>query len=206
MMILLFVGLRLTGKRGMKQLSVFELLIIIALGSATGDPMIYREVGVLLSVAAFLTAFISYNIIIYTITRSRHVEGVLEGKPLYVIWEGKASERSLKSHELAVDEFFSELRNQHVYHLGQIEAAIIETSGELGLLLYDDKHVRPGLPVWPHLLKHKTRIVRSDGLYACTQCGNTEQFAAGTGGTCGHCRKNDEWVKAVQDSRTDGLT
>lgn len=54
MFFLLFVGLRIMGKRGVKQISVFELLCVIALGSAAGDPMIYKEVGIVYAAIVFL--------------------------------------------------------------------------------------------------------------------------------------------------------
>jgi len=47
MFLLVLILLRLTGKRSIKQLSIFEIVMIIALGSAAGDPMIYKEIGVL---------------------------------------------------------------------------------------------------------------------------------------------------------------
>ena len=58
MFAVVFATLRLMGKRTVKQLSVLELLIIIALGSAAGDPMLYKEVGVLSAVAVFLVALL----------------------------------------------------------------------------------------------------------------------------------------------------
>lgn len=45
MFLIIIFGLRLLGKRGVKQLSVFELVVIIGLGSAAGDPMFYKDVG-----------------------------------------------------------------------------------------------------------------------------------------------------------------
>lgn len=60
MFLLLFLGLRVAGKRGVKQLSIFELLIIIALGSAAGDPMIYKEVGVIYALVVFVVIFLIY--------------------------------------------------------------------------------------------------------------------------------------------------
>ena len=46
MFIVILIGLRLLGKRGVKQLSVFELVVIIGLGSAVGDPMFYKDGGI----------------------------------------------------------------------------------------------------------------------------------------------------------------
>ena len=96
--------------------------------------MIYKEVGIAFSLMAFLVVFAGYKIVTYIIASSKKLEDILEGKPFYIIYEGKVSKQSLEHHELAMDEFYSELRNQNVYHLGQIEAGIIETSGELSLL------------------------------------------------------------------------
>lgn len=47
MYFIILIGLRLLGKRGVRQLSVFELVVIISLGSAAGDPMFYKEIGLL---------------------------------------------------------------------------------------------------------------------------------------------------------------
>ncbi|MDO5524042.1 MAG: DUF421 domain-containing protein, partial [Bacteroidia bacterium] len=81
MLLLLFIGLRFTGKRGMQQLSVFELLIIIALGSAAGDPMIYKDVGIAFALITFLVVFGGYKLITSLIVRSKKAEEILEGKP-----------------------------------------------------------------------------------------------------------------------------
>ena len=55
------IGLTILGKRGVKQLSVFELVVIIGLGSAAGDPMFYKDVGL-------LPAFIVFTIVIGLLT------------------------------------------------------------------------------------------------------------------------------------------
>ena len=51
--------LRILGKRGMGQLSMLELAIIISFGSAVGDPMVGAEVPIVYGVVAitFVTIF-----------------------------------------------------------------------------------------------------------------------------------------------------
>jgi uncharacterized membrane protein YcaP (DUF421 family) len=63
MFLIIFAGLRLTSKRTVKQLSVFELLIIIALGSAAGDPMFYKDVGIVNSLMVFVVILLLYWIL-----------------------------------------------------------------------------------------------------------------------------------------------
>ena len=54
MFLIILTALRLLGKRGVKQLSVFELVVIIGLGSAAGDPMFYKDVGLLPALVVFI--------------------------------------------------------------------------------------------------------------------------------------------------------
>ena len=49
MFIVAVIALRLIGKRGIMQ-HVFELVLIITLGSAAGDPMFYSKVGLLTAI------------------------------------------------------------------------------------------------------------------------------------------------------------
>jgi uncharacterized membrane protein YcaP (DUF421 family) len=65
MYIIILVGLRLLGKRGVKQLSVFELVVIISLGSAAGDPMFYKEIGLLIPVVIFTIIVAAYRLTTY---------------------------------------------------------------------------------------------------------------------------------------------
>lgn len=45
MFVLILLTLRILGKKGVKQLSVFELVVILGLGTAAGDPVIKRDAG-----------------------------------------------------------------------------------------------------------------------------------------------------------------
>jgi uncharacterized membrane protein YcaP (DUF421 family) len=54
MFFVILTSLRILGKRSVAQLSVFELGVIIGLGSAAGDPMFYKDVGLLPGVVVLL--------------------------------------------------------------------------------------------------------------------------------------------------------
>lgn len=61
MFIILLLTMKLAGKRGVKQLSIFETVIIIALGSAAGDPMFYEDVGIVPAIIVFAVIMILYR-------------------------------------------------------------------------------------------------------------------------------------------------
>lgn len=197
--IILF-GLRLLGKRGIRQLSVFELVVIISLGSAAGDPMFYKEIGLLTPVVIFMIIVGAYRFTTYLTAKSEKIDDLIEGKSVYLIRGGKFNIEDFKKEALAKDEFFAELRQQSVSHLGQIETAILETSGILSVYFYPDEEVRYGLPILPDLFEEKVEIVKEDGHYACSFCGTVEEIITTGKHSCKKCKK-EEWVKAIDRCR-----
>ena len=109
------------GKRGIKQLSVFELVVIIGLGSAAGDPMFYKEIGMMVPLAVFTIVIAAYRLTTYLMAKSDKFETLVEGQPTYLIRDGEFSIDDFKKENMAKDEFFSEMRQKSISHLGQIE-------------------------------------------------------------------------------------
>lgn len=199
MFIILLLTLKLTGKRGVKQLSVFETVIVIALGSAAGDPMFYEDVGIVPAAIVFLVIIILYRAVTWLTGKSKKFEEFIEGKTVCLISDGKFSISSFKKETLAQDEFFSELRVKSVEHLGQVKHAFIETSGEVSVFFYEDKDVQYGLPILPGKFDKKDTTIKDEGIHSCTFCGHTEEQKPGTA-TCKICKK-EEWVPAIKTLR-----
>ena len=199
MFTILLLTLKLAGKRGVKQLSIFETVIIIALGSAAGDPMFYEDVGIVPAAIVFMVIIILYRSVTWLTGKSKKFEEFIEGKTECLIQDGKFSISSFKKETLAQDEFFSELRVRSIEHLGQVKHAFIEPSGEVSVFFYEDKEVKFGLPILPGLFNHKNKLITKDGVHACTFCGHTEELSPGKA-KCKVCQK-EEWVPAINTLR-----
>jgi uncharacterized membrane protein YcaP (DUF421 family) len=200
MYIIILVGLRLLGKRGVKQLSVFELVVIISLGSAAGDPMFYKEIGLLIPIVIFSVIVASYRLTIYLTAKSTKVDELVEGRSVYLIRDGEFSIGNFKKESLAQDEFFAELRQYSVSHLGQVETAIIETSGNISIYFYTEDKVKFGLPVLPDLFEKFLTEITTSNLYACAFCGNVEHLSKAAEHHCDKCGKAI-WVEAINTKR-----
>lgn len=118
MFMVILVFLRLSGKKGVRQLSIFEVAIIIGLGSAAGDPMSNPDHGILPALLVFVTILLFYRLITWIAARSERFESLLEGDPLYVIEEGQFVLVAESERTFAKDEFFAEMRQQNIEHLG----------------------------------------------------------------------------------------
>lgn len=200
MFVIIVVGLRLLGKRGVKQLSIFELVVIIGLGSAAGDPMFYKDVGILPALLVFIMIISLYSLITYLIGKNKKFENLVEGKPIYLIKNGVFEIDNFKKEALGEDEFFSELRLKGVSQLGQIEEAIEEISGEISVFYYADDEVKYGLPIMPGSLDNSINEITEPGHYACIFCGYAEKFEVVQNPVCPDCGK-EKWVKASNKKR-----
>jgi uncharacterized membrane protein YcaP (DUF421 family) len=200
MFLAVVIVLKFTGKRGVQQLSIFEMVMIITLGSAAGDSMFYEDVGLLHAVAVFILVLAVYRVLIWLITKFEWFELLIEGKPIFIIREGKMCLDELNSKELGSDEFFGTLRGQHVDQLGQVKYAVLEDTGSLSVFYFPDDEVLPGLPILPDEFQSKSSRIVKAGLYACAKCGRTYPLEPAEHVPCQTC-KNREWVEAVHRKR-----
>jgi len=199
MYLVILIGLRLIGKRGVRQLSVFELVVIIGLGSAAGDPMFYQEVGLVSGIVVFAMIIGAYRLTTYLTGKYKTVEKLIEGEPVCLIEDGKFHYHAFDREDLAQDEFFAELRSKSVSQIGQVEKGYLETSGEVSLFFYPDEEVKAGLPILPQEFGQKLETITEEGIYACTSCGETIFERIGKH-TCPVC-ENKLWVKASNRKR-----
>lgn len=200
MFVVILVSLRILGKRGVKQLSVFELVVIIGLGSAAGDPMFYKDVGILPAILVFAMVVGLYSLLTFMIGHNKKFEDLVEGRPVCLIKEGKFSIDNFKKEALGEDEFFAELRMQGISQLGQVEEAIEESSGNISVFFYPDDEVKYGLPIMPNSLKETVKVIPAAGHYSCIFCGYTQELVPVQNQTCPQCKKN-EWVPSSKRKR-----
>lgn len=199
MFIVVLLTLKFTGKRGVKQLSVFEIVIIISLGSAAGDPMFYEDVGLIPAITVFVCILLMYRLVTWLLGKNKHFEVFMEGRTHCIIEDGQFSIHSFEREDLAKDEFFAEMRLKSIEHLGQVRNAYIETNGAISVFFYEDADVKYGLPIRPQLFELKSPNIPKSGIYACTFCANIQELEP-TKGTCSVCGR-DEWVEAIKTRR-----
>ena len=198
--VLVFIFLKITGRRGVRQMSLFEVLIILTLGSAAGDVAFYDDVPMLPVLVVFVTLALLYRGIMWLMGHSEKLEDLLEGKPIVVVEEGQLAWEKLHAENMTEFEFFMELRVNSVEQLGQVRLAILETNGQISVYYYSDDEVRPGLCILPDMLIERFRTVPESGEYACVRCSHVVAMQPGDRQLCPRCA-NPEWTKVSRAKR-----
>lgn len=142
--------------------------------------MFYEDVGLIPAITVFVVIILLYRATTWLSGKSKKLGQLLEGEPVCLIMNGRFSIENFKKEDLAQTEFFSELRQQNVEHLGQVRVGLIEPSGEISLFYFEDKDVKPGLPLIPDVFKNKQINISKKAIYACIFCGQTQEITKGT--------------------------
>jgi uncharacterized membrane protein YcaP (DUF421 family) len=132
------VVVRFMGKRGQRQMSSFEYVVIIALGSATGDSMFYPEVPVLYAWLIIVLIVALDRGLTFLELSYKWVMRFLTGSPSILVRNGEVLDDNLRAELLRREELMALLREQQVSDIGEVKYAILETTGHLGLLKRTD--------------------------------------------------------------------
>lgn len=133
--LVLFVLTKILGKRQISQLSLFEYITGITIGSiAAYVSMELRESWLLGVIALVVWAGVSLLMEFLTM-KSKWARDFIEGKGSIIIKDGKLMEENLKKSRLTIDELLEQLRKKDVFLVNDVEFAVMESSGELNVLL-----------------------------------------------------------------------
>jgi len=174
--------IRWLSHRAVGQLSLVEFLLVIALGSAVGDPMFYPDVPLLHAMVVMTVIVLLNRGLDQLIAHNKDAEELIEGTPKRLIHHGRIDYKQLEALTINHDELFQYLRLQGVEQLGEVRAAYMEQNGKVSLFPFAKEETGKGLsiePPWelesPQRFTQGERI-QTGGYYSCTRCGYTQLF------------------------------
>ncbi|ASR47387.1 hypothetical protein B4V02_12160 [Paenibacillus kribbensis] len=131
----LFIMTKLLGKRQISQLSLFEYITGITIGSLAAYTSLEMDQKWHLSVIS-LSVWVGVSLgIEFLQIKSKKARDFIDGKPRVIIKDGKILEDNLKKERLTTDELMEQLRKKDVFLASDVEFAIMEPNGEINVLL-----------------------------------------------------------------------
>jgi uncharacterized membrane protein YcaP (DUF421 family) len=130
---LIFI-LRLTGKRQVGQLAPFDLVLLLVLSNAVQNSMNGGDnslIGGLVSAVTLIT--LNYVVSVATF-RSKHLEALIEGRPVILAHNGRVFEDTLARAQLSHHELQAALRQQGCACIDDVHSAILENNGSISVI------------------------------------------------------------------------
>lgn len=134
MTIFVLIAIRWMGKKGLGQLNMYELIILIGLGTAIGDPMLYTEISVVQAFSAIIVVLVLFKVIDYLTMRSKKFAKVIIPKPTLIVKDGALLENGLVNARMSESEYQSLMRLHGIRDISQIELSYLEPNGQVSFI------------------------------------------------------------------------
>ena len=142
--ILVLFVMRFMGKREIGQMQPFELVISIMIADLAATPMSELGIPIVYGVIPIFGLLIMHVIISVLNLKSIKIREIICGKPRILIYRGRIDEKALIQENFTINELQERLRVNNVNNLGDVEFAILETSGQISVVQKPEKRaLRP---------------------------------------------------------------
>lgn len=202
--VLLLVSMRLLGKRQLGDLELSELVVTVLIADIAVSPIVNNEVPVHHALSQLAVLFGCEWLLSWLSMKSLRLRRLLFGRPSVLMEHGRICQKEMRKNRFTVDELLQELRLQGVLDLQTVDYAILETSGELNVILQPDQQpVTPaqlGIPVensgWYTVLVSDGRVLEKQ----LTACGRNDQWLQKTLSAYGCSDAGDCFLLLMNDA------
>ena len=135
---IIMVGIRAMGKRQIGELEPIELVLMLLISDLAAVPM--QDFGIpLLNGALPIATLLSLSMLLsFFSMKSIRFRRLVCGNPTTLIKDGVIQQDALRRNRFTLDELLEELRAQSVTDLTTVKYAVLETNGQLSVMLYAD--------------------------------------------------------------------
>jgi uncharacterized membrane protein YcaP (DUF421 family) len=131
--------MRLMGKREIGQIQTFELVISMIIADTAAVPIYDEEASLINAMLSVLVLLLMHMLIAWINMKSVVGRELFCGRPRVLINKGKIDENALKKESITINELQERLREKDVFNLGDVEYVLLETSGQISIVLKPEK-------------------------------------------------------------------
>ena len=133
--ILVVIAVRIMGKRQLGQLEPIELVVTLMISDLATIPLSHVSIPLIHGIVPILTLIIAEATLSFFNLKSRKFRKFLSGTPVVIIKSGKVCQEELEKLRLNFDDLMEMLRMQGSTDINDIEYGILETSGNMSIIL-----------------------------------------------------------------------
>lgn len=132
--IAIFILTKLMGYRQMSQMSMFDYVNGITIGSIAAEMSTSLEENFVQPLTAMIVYALAAIVLSWFSSKSIKARRLIEGKPLVLMNNGELYRENLKKAKIDVAEFLTQCRNSGYFDVTKLETAILEDNGKISFL------------------------------------------------------------------------
>lgn len=132
--IILIFLLRISGKRTLSKMNMFDFTITVAFGSTLATVILSSDVSLSQGSAALALLVMLQFIITFTEVRRTKFRALIKAKPSLIFFEGKHFEQTMLKERITKEDVQCALRKQGIIKESSVSAVILETDGSFSIV------------------------------------------------------------------------
>lgn len=137
-LVILFFLAKLMGKKQISQMTLFDYIIGITIGSIAADISLDIEKSLLAGIIS-LSIYVLFSLILSYITmKSIILRRYIIGVSTTLVEKGKIIESGLRKSKVNINELLEEARNSGYFNIEEIDYALMESNGKISFLPKDE--------------------------------------------------------------------
>ncbi|MBP2644935.1 MAG: hypothetical protein H6Q75_375 [Firmicutes bacterium] len=132
--LLLLLLIRIMGRKQISQLTFFDYITSISIGSIAAVVAIDTSIPLIVGIFALIVWTVCIMAVNLLTLKSVPARKFIDGTPIMVIYDGKILEKNLGSRFYNAHDLLMELRENGVFDPNEVQVAIAEPNGKLSIL------------------------------------------------------------------------
>lgn len=149
--IVVLLGVRLSGKREVGQMTPFDLTLLLLISNAVQNAMTGPDTSLIGGVVAAATLLILNYLVAELSGGNRRFRKLVQGQPSLLIHDGVVLTGHMTKEHVSMDELQRSLREHGISSYHDVALAVLEVDGSISCLKYDE--IKPTAET--HLAKRK---------------------------------------------------
>ncbi len=148
---LVVASMRIMGKRQIGELQPFEFAVTIMISELATFPMSEKDSSIFEAIIPIIILVACQFFISFISVKSIKARAIICGRPRTLISNGALLENNLRSELYTINDLLEQLRISSVQNIYDVEHAVLETNGQLSVVLKSQKR-----PLTPSDMKIET--------------------------------------------------
>lgn len=126
--------LRVTGKRTLATMNMFDFIVTVAIGSAYGRILTAKQVSIAEALVTFALLVSLQYIVSFFEVRSKAFSNLITSEPTLLYYQGSFLDRNLRRERISKDDLLGTVRQNNIGNLDEVEAIVLETNGSVSVI------------------------------------------------------------------------
>ena len=154
--LLVLIGVRLSGKREVGQMTPFDLTLLLLLSNSVQNAMTGPYTSLMGGAVAACTLLLLNYLVADISGLNRRFRKLIQGQPSLLVHDGKVIESHMAKEHVSLDELHRALREQGISSMDQVALSVLEVDGSISFLKYDE--INPDANT--HLADNRRRFIQ----------------------------------------------